>query len=65
MSPQAILSDYWFSIQRELFPELKEELARLGEVYDSLIATLELVRVERQLPYVHGLRGRPQEDRAA
>ena len=30
-----------------------------------MIAVLEFVRVERQLPYLHGLRGRPQEDRAA
>ena len=26
---------------------------------------LEMVRVERQLPFLRGLRGRPQEDRAA
>ena len=65
MSLRTILSDYWFAIQQELFPTLKEELGPLGERYESLIAVLEFVRVERQLPYVHGLRGRPQEDRAA
>ena len=59
------LSDYWFAIQQELFPALKEELGPLGERYESLIAVLELVRVERLLPYFHGLPGRPQEDRAA
>lgn len=65
MSLRRTLSDYWFAIQHELFPMLKEELGPLGERYQSLIAVLELVRVERELPYVHGLRGRPQEDRAA
>jgi transposase len=65
MSLRAILSEYWFAIQQELFPALKEEIGPLGERYQTLIAVLEFVRVERQLPYVHGLRGRPQEDRAA
>ena len=65
MSLRAILSDFWFAIQQELFPALKEELGPLGERYESLIAVLEFVRVERQLPYFHGLPGRPQEDRAA
>ena len=65
MSLRTILSEYWFAIQQELFPVLKEELGPLGERYQTLIAVLEFVRVERQLPYVHGLRGRPQEDRAA
>ena len=65
MSLRRTLSDYWFAIQHELFPMLKEELGPLGERYQALIAVLELVRVERELPYVHGLRGRPQEDRAA
>ena len=65
MSLRTILSDYWFAIQQELFPALKEELGPLGERYESLIAVLELVRVERLLPYFHGLPGRPQEDRAA
>ena len=65
MSLRAILSDCWFAIQQELFPALKEELGPLGERYESLIAVLEFVRVERQLPYFHGLPGRPQEDRAA
>ena len=65
MSLRAILSEYWFAIQQELFPALKEELGPLGERYERLIAVLEFVRVERQLPYLHGLRGRPQEDRAA
>ena len=65
MPLRTILSDYWFAIQQELFPALKEDLGPLGERYESLIAVLELVRVERLLPYFHGLPGRPQEDRAA
>ena len=51
--------------KEELFPALKEEIGPLGERYESLIAVLEFVRVERLLPYFHGLRGRPLEDRAA
>ena len=47
------------------FPALKEEIGPLRQRYESLIAVLELVRVERLLPYLHGLPGRPQEDRAA
>ena len=30
MSLRAILSEYWFAIQQELFPALKEELGPLG-----------------------------------
>ena len=57
MSLRARLSEFWFAIQLELFPALKEELGALGERYESLITVLEMVRVERQLPYLHGLRG--------
>ena len=57
MSLRARLSEFWLAIQHELFPALKEELGVLGERYESLITVLELVRVERQLPYLHGLRG--------
>ena len=46
MSLRAILSEYWFAIQQELFPALKEELGPLGERYQTLIAVLEFVRVE-------------------
>ena len=65
MSLRTILSEHWFAIQQELFPALKEEIGPLGQRYESLIAVLEFVRVERLLPYLHGLRGRPLEDRAA
>ncbi len=64
MSLRAILSNYGFIFQRELFPALKEELGPLGDRYSSLITVLEFVQIERLLPYVRGLPGRPQEDRA-
>ena len=50
MSLRTILSEYWFAIHQELLPALKEELGPLGERYQTLIAVLEFVRVERQLP---------------
>ena len=65
MSLRAILSNYWFAVQGELFPELEEEHGPLGERYELFITVLEFVRVEKLLPYFHGLVGRPQEDRAA
>ena len=65
MSLREILSCYWFAFQGELFPALDDQLGPLGERYESFIRVLEFARVERMLPYFHGLPGRPQEDRAA
>ena len=65
MSLRAILSNYWFAFQQELFPWLEDELGPVGERYELFIKVLEFVRVEKLLPYFHGLVGRPQEDRAA
>ena len=46
-------------------PAIEEDLGPLGERYQFFITVLEFVRVEQHLPCFHGLRGRPQQDRAA
>ena len=45
------LSRHWFRFQRELFPWLEEALGPLGERYQRLVRVVELVRVEKWLPY--------------
>ena len=65
MSLREMLSDYWYAFQQQLFPRLESELGPMGERYEFFVTVLELVRVEAHLPYIHGLVGRPAEDRAA
>ena len=65
MSLRRILSEYWFGLQAHLFPALEDAMGPLGERYQSFVAVLEFVRVERFLPHFTGLPGRPREDRAA
>ena len=59
------LSRHWFRFQRELFPWLEEALGPLGERHQRLVQVVELVRVEKWLPYSGGWRGRPLKDRGA
>lgn len=65
MSLPTMLSNYGFSLQRELFPALEEELGPLGQRYQSFVTVLGLVPVEPFLTCWRGLPGRPQADRAA
>ena len=65
MSLRRILSQYWFGLQEHLFPALEEAIGPLAERYQSFVTVLEFVRVERFLPDLTGLPGRPREDRAA
>ena len=65
MSLRRILSEYWFGLQAHLFPALEEAVGPLAERYQSFVAVLEFVRVDRFLPHFTGLPGRPREDRAA
>ena len=65
MSLRARLSSYWCAFQAHLLPTLEEDLGPLGDRYQLFITVLEFVRVEQFLPHCHGLRGRPQQDRAA
>ena len=57
MSLRAILSNYGFIF--------KEVLGPLGARCASFITVLEFVQIERLLPSVRGLPGRPQQDRVA
>ena len=43
MSLPTMLSNYGFSLQRELFPALEEELGPLGQRYQSFVTVLGLV----------------------
>jgi len=59
------LSQYWRTIQTNLFPWLKEELGDATEKQLLLITVLEIIRLEEHLPSSFGLPGRPQSDRIA
>jgi transposase len=59
------LSQYWLRIQSNLFPWLEEELGEMTEKERELVATLELVRIERFAGLSRSLRGRPPKERAA
>ena len=65
MASVRTLSQYWLRIQRSLFPWLEEELGELTEKERELVATLELVRIERFTAFSRSLRGRPPKERAA
>jgi hypothetical protein len=60
-----ILTRQWWRIQDDLFPAAEEDLGPLSEKHRMLIVVLETVCVERFLPYVHGLVGRPLAERTA
>lgn len=57
------LSQYWLRIQSSLFPWLEEELGEMTEKEQKLVATLELVRVEKFTASSRSLRGRPPKER--
>jgi hypothetical protein len=59
------LSQAWLNIQGSLFPWLSEELGPLTEKQQSLVATLELVRIEEFIYSSRGFPGRPPQDRTA
>ena len=65
MSPRDRLSSCWQHIQASLLPWLNDEVGRLTERHEQLVRVLEVARIERFVPYVHGLPGRPLEERAA
>jgi len=60
-----ILTRQWWRIQDDFFPAAEEDLGPLSEKHRALIVVLETVCVERFLPYVHGLVGRPLAERTA
>lgn len=59
------LSQYWLRIQSSLFPWLEEQLGELTEKEEKLIATLDLIRIERFTASSRSLYGRPPKERAA
>jgi hypothetical protein len=59
------LSQYWFRIQKSLFPWLEEELGELSEKERKLVAVLELIQIERFTGCSGSLYGRPTKERAA
>jgi hypothetical protein len=59
------LSGYWLKIQKSLFPWLEEELGELTEKEQKLVATLEIVKIERFTANSRSLYGRPPKERAA
>ena len=59
------LSNYWSTIQGNLFPWLEEELGPLSAKLQQLITVLEVARVESFVQHWPGLPGRPPSDRTA
>lgn len=59
------LSDYWRTIQGQLFPWLEEELGPLSERHRQLVTVLETARPEAFVARWPGLPGRPPADRPA
>ena len=59
------LSEYWRTLQCDLFPWLEEELGPLGAHHRRFVTVIETVRLEAFVAQWSGLPGRPQKDRAA
>ena len=59
------LSSIWNHFQDSLFPWLQEGLGDLSKKQQQLIEVLELAQIERHIPYVGRVPGRPTEDRCA
>jgi hypothetical protein len=59
------LSQSWQTIQGTLFPWLKKELGELTGKQQSLVTTLEIIRLENYLYQYSGFVGRHLADRIA
>jgi hypothetical protein len=60
------ISQFWTSLQNELFPFLiEEEHLLLTPVLEGLIRVLEFIGIERFIPSSRGFVGRPPKDRIA
>jgi hypothetical protein len=53
------LSQYWLTIQGNLFPWLKFDMGELTEKQKLLITVLEVIRIEEHIPSHFCLEGRP------
>ena len=65
MPLQQQLAESWSHIQGRLFPMLQEAAGPLQECHSRLVVVLEMARIEAFVQMVHGLPGRPPEDRFA
>ena len=65
MSLRESLSSYWKKFQGELFPFLEETVGLLTESHKTLVAVLDMARLEAFVPHWHGLPGRPLAERSA
>jgi hypothetical protein len=59
------LSRYWSNIQRNLFPQLKEDVGPLSDRQLKLATVLEVIRLEEWIPGTGKGPGRPSKDRVA
>ena len=59
------LSNYWLTIQSNLFPWLQEEVGELTQKQMLLITVLEVIRIEGYIPSDFGLPGRKRSSRIA
>lgn len=57
------LSHIWFNIQTHLFPHIEEEIAPLTDRQKQLVATLELIRIEKYVHVPDYWRGQSPKDR--
>lgn len=62
---RAELSNIWNHFQSVLFPWLSEELGELTDKQKLLVEVLELLQLEKHMPYIGRLVGRPQKNRSA
>lgn len=57
-------AQYWSGVvQGRLFPVVREEIGPLHESHQRVMTTLEVVRIEEEVPSYRGFVGRPQKDR--
>jgi DDE family transposase/transposase-like protein DUF772 len=59
------LESFTHLLQTQLFPILEEELGELTAINRRLVAILNLIPLERFIPYSRGWMGRPPKDRVA
>lgn len=59
------LSNRWNHVQEFLFPFMRREVGPLTPTHERLVVVLDIVSVERFVPSVQGVPGRPPEDRQA
>jgi hypothetical protein len=65
MSISSKISNFWNNIERNLFPQLEEDLGELSKEHKKLVAILELVRIEEFIRCTKFADGRPPKERAA